>query len=37
MLKAINVSTYGNSNELLLTEFYIDIIHEDLIPSDAIY
>jgi hypothetical protein len=21
----------------LLTEFYIDIIHEDLIPSDAIY
>jgi hypothetical protein len=34
---AINVSTYWNSGELLLTKPFIDIIHEDLIPSDAKY
>jgi hypothetical protein len=27
----------GTVMNFLLTEFYIDIIHEDLIPSDAIY
>jgi hypothetical protein len=37
LLKAINVLAYGNTGKLCLLNYRVGIIHEDLIPLDAIY